>query len=184
MTAGVAVLAHWLRAEFDWNCASWCTAERPVRVLPRLQAFFFDEATMSLLAPADWAVLEKTDTAVADFVSRVLELTQPPRRVSERRKDSRTPFPYLFELTPIEDHEIRVTDTSISVVGKQLASRGLDFFHTEVLPFKRAIVSFDSSLGINEHFILHLSWCRFLRPGWYDSGGRFTHIVTPAEFQL
>ena len=136
---------------------------------------------MSLVA-ADWAVVEKSDAVVADFGSRILELAQPPRWIAERRKDKRTPFPQLIELTPIDDTAIRIAGEPITVVGKQLASRGLDFFHTDVLPFKRAIVSFDVSLGLDEHFVLNLSWCRFLRPGWYDSGGRFTHVVEPVGF--
>jgi hypothetical protein len=135
---------------------------------------------MSLLVP-EWSVVEKSDAAVTEYVSRVLELTRPPRPNAERRRGDRTPFPNLIELTPISDQDFAVVGEPISVVGKHLACRGLDFFHTEILAFKRAIVSFDSSLGLSEHFVLNLSWCRFLRPGWYDSGGRFTHIVTPTE---
>lgn len=136
-----------------------------------------DEATMSLLA-ADWTVIDKSDAAVTENISRLLQLTRAPRRLVERRGAERSPFPHLIELTPIRDNDLVTTGDPITVVGKQLAYRGLDFFHTEVLPFKRAIVSFDPSLGLEEHFVLNLAWCRFLRPGWYDSGGRFTHIVS------
>ena len=134
---------------------------------------------MNLLSE-EWSVVERADAAVAAFASRVVELAQAPRPNAERRKNSRTPFPHLIELTPIDDHELKVAGDVVSVVGKQFADRGLDFFHTEILPFKRAIVTFDESLGLNEHFVLNLSWCRFLCPGWYDSGGRFTHIVAPS----
>jgi len=135
---------------------------------------------MSLVA-ADWNVVGKSEAEVADFGSRIMELASPPRWISERRSGVRTPFPELIELTPIEDGAIRVKGEPVTVVGKQLASRGLDFFHTEVLTFKRAIVSFDAMLGLDEHFVINLSWCRFLRPGWYDSGGRFTHVVESAD---
>ena len=135
---------------------------------------------MSLLTTgADWSVVDKSDAAVTDYVSRILQLTRAPRRLVERRGSERTPFPHLIELTPIGDNDLVTIADPITVVGKHLAYRGLDFFHTEVLSFKRAIVTFDHSLGFEEHFVLNLSWCRFRRPGWYDSGGRFTHIVTP-----
>ena len=130
---------------------------------------------------AEWNVVEKSDAVVADFGLRILELAQPPRWIAERRSEKRAPFPHLIELTPIDDTAIRITGEAVTVVGKQLASRGLDFYHTEMLPFKRAIVSFDACLGLDEHFVLNLSWCRFLRPGWYDSGGRFTHVVEPTN---
>lgn len=138
---------------------------------------------MSCVLAADWAVVDKTEAVVSDFARRIVELTRAPRWISERRADDRVSFAHLIELTPIEDTSLRVTGEPVFVVGKQLAARGLDFFHTEVLPFKRAIVSFDSTIGLDEHFVLNLSWCRFLRPGWYDSGGRFTHVVEPVEFQ-
>lgn len=136
---------------------------------------------MSLLA-SDWTVLDKSDGVLAEFGARVMELTRPSRLVTERRQDQRTPISQLIELIPIDETAIRVTGEPICVVGKHLAARGLDFFHTEVLPFKRAIVAFNSSWGLDEHFVINLSWCRFLRPGWYDSGGRFTHIVQPVEY--
>ena len=28
-----------------------------------------------------------------------------------------------------------------------------------------------------DHLMLRITWCRFLRPGWYDSGGHFIRIV-------
>lgn len=131
-------------------------------------------------AAAGWLVREKSDQSMKDMVGKVLRLTQPPRQ-HERRRDQRTAFPHLITLTPIDDNELRVVDEGMVVVGKYLADRGIDFFHTNPFPHKRAIVSFDESMGLEAHFILNIGWCRFLRPGWYDSGGRFTHIVSPDD---
>lgn len=131
------------------------------------------------LAPTNWTVTENSDRAVVEIVERVLKLMEPPRHVSDRRRDHRTAFPHLLTLTPIEDHSLAVTGQAVTVVGKHLAARGLDFYHTQPLTFKRAIVTFESDLDLDTHFVVNLAWCRFLRPGWYDSGGRFTHIVCP-----
>ncbi len=123
-----------------------------------------------------WVVSDHSDRAITDFVERVLMLTQPVRH-HERRRDKRTAFPSLLTLTPIGDTSMAVSGEPVTVAGKYLAGRGLDFHHTFPLPFKRAIVSFDDELALDSHFVLNIAWCRFLRPGWYDSGGRFTHIV-------
>ena len=136
------------------------------------------------LDPTHWIVTEKSDQTVVEFVERVLKLMEPPRRVSDRRRDHRAAFPHLLTLTPIEDHSLSVAGEPVTVVGKHLAARGLDFYHTQPLTFKRAVVSFESDLALDTHFVVNLAWCRFLRPGWYDSGGRFTHIVRPEAEDL
>lgn len=125
-----------------------------------------------------WSICEHSEKSVAEFVDQVLKLNEGPRRESDRRRDKRVAFPHLLTLTPISDTDLTATDEPVTVVGKQLAARGLDFYHNEPLGFKRAIVSFDTAMGIEANFVISISWCRFLRPGWYDSGGRFTHYVT------
>ena len=127
---------------------------------------------------AEWTVRSKSDEAIAEFAERVQTLTRPVL-TRERRNDSRAPFPYLLTLTPIDDLVIEVTGDPVTVAGKHLATRGIDFYHSFPLPFKRAIVSLDGdSFDLDAHFVLNITWCRFLRPGWYDSGGRFTHILS------
>jgi len=132
----------------------------------------------TLALPATWKIVERSDRAVTAFVERVLALTEP-NRCNERRKDVRRAFPHLLTLTPISDATLKIIGDPVTVAGKYLAGRGIDFYHSEPLPFRHAVVSFEESLHLDAHFILDITWCRFLRPGWYDSGGRFTHIVTP-----
>ena len=135
---------------------------------------------MNLLAEATeaWTVRSKSDEAITEFTERVMSLTRPVLN-DDRRHDKRFPFPQLLTLTPIDDSVIEVSGDSVTVAGKHLAGRGIDFFHSFPLTFKRAIVSFDGDcFDLDAHFVLNISWCRFLRPGWYDSGGRFTHILS------
>ena len=99
---------------------------------------------MTELAPAvRWSVTDNTDRAVSEFVARILKLAEPPAPVTERRRDRRFPFPHLLTLWPLDDHVIQTTGEPMTVIGKRLAERGLDFFHQHPLPFKRAIVTFD-----------------------------------------
>lgn len=62
------------------------------------------------------------------------------------------------------------------VVGKDLASLGLDFYHHEPITHRYGLVSLESGPDHCTHLVLKLSWCRFLHPGWYDSGGRFIKV--------
>jgi hypothetical protein len=96
----------------------------------------------------------------------------------ERRQRARHPFPRLMSLTPLADHALAQAANPLVVVGKNLGLRGLDFYHCQPLPYRRVIVSFDDMPG-PVHLVLLISWCRFLRPGWYDSGGRFIQVVSP-----
>jgi len=102
----------------------------------------------------------------------VLTTLYPKSRGLERRRESRYPFPYLVHLTPIDDQG-EISGETIVVVGKHLSERGLGFYHPRPLPYRRMIVSLESPDGQWLGFLIDLSWCRFTKQGWYESGGRF-----------
>lgn len=128
-----------------------------------------------------WNVLGRTDSDVRLVIHGIMESTNLVLDLPERRLDRRIALPQLLTLTPIvdADQSASLRGDPVHVVGKWLAERGLCFYHTQNLPFRRAVVSFESFSGHQAHLILDISWSRFLRPGWYDSGGRFTHVVEP-----
>lgn len=97
--------------------------------------------------------------------------------VVERRRESRYPFPYLVHLTPVGDDGLSPCGESVVVVGKHLSERGLGFYHPKPLPYRRMIATLESSTGTRLGFIIDLSWCRFTKHGWYESGGRFLQSV-------
>lgn len=70
------------------------------------------------------------------------------------------------------------------VVGKHLAGLGLDFFHRDPIPHRYVVASLENGANDWIHFQLKITWCRFLRSNWYDSGGRFTKVLDwpPQEF--
>jgi hypothetical protein len=97
----------------------------------------------------------------------------------ECRADRRYPFPYVMHLTPVReidgpDNEVK---TSIVIVGKHLSRHGMDFYHRDPLPYRRMVVSMEDSLGRWVRLLMDVSWCRFIRNGWYASGGRFLRVV-------
>lgn len=124
----------------------------------------------------DW-VSADSDHPVSDIVQRLFR-TCEAHPADDRRRDKRIAFPRLLTLKPLAELEFKTVGGDVTVVGKSLASNGLDFYHCDTLPYKRVVVSFgDLPYAEEIHLVLNISWCRFLRPGWYDSGGRFTHIV-------
>ena len=137
---------------------------------------------MSTATAEKWSILSRNDDEMRRSVNMILkEAEQVRSTLLDRRVDKRVAFPNLVQITPIADHGMEEAGQPIHVVGKFLAERGFDFFHTENLPFRRGIVSLIPSSESAARFILNLSWSRFLQPGWYDSGGRFTHLVQQTE---
>jgi hypothetical protein len=105
----------------------------------------------------------------------------PRNELVERRNDWRYPYPYLIRLTPVGRDGITPSGETIVVAGKQISEHGLGFYHQDPLPYRRMIASLETSTGACLAFLINLSWCRFMRCGWYESGGRFLQPVCPFE---
>lgn len=99
----------------------------------------------------------------------------------DRRHGNRDPFPYPVHLTPIlSDHRPDVEQT-ITVIGRHLSDQGLDFYHFEPIPFRRAVVSLPTNGKEWVSFLFELFWTRYNCHGWYDNGGRFLAVVPPVD---
>lgn len=107
----------------------------------------------------------------------------PSQSGMERRREHRYPFPYLVHLTPVGDDGLTPQGETIAVVGKHLSQRGLGFYHPKPLPHRRMIASFEAGNGTWVAFLIDLTWCRFTRQHWYESGGRFLQSVPPPVTQ-
>ena len=115
---------------------------------------------------------------VAAQVRCLLASTNPTAQVVERRRDQRYAYSQLVVLTAVSDDGVTpLEEKSCVVVGKQISERGLGFFHPEPLPYRRVIASMELEAGRWISFLLDVSWCRFTRYGWYESGGRFLHVA-------
>jgi hypothetical protein len=119
------------------------------------------------------------EESVRDQVRRFLGHMQPHGVAVERRQHGRIPFPMLVRLTPVDPVSLEPIDETIIVAGKNLSEDGLGFYHPQPLAYRRAIVNLQDHSGRTVSLLIDLSWCRFTRQGWYDSGGRFLEIVEP-----
>jgi hypothetical protein len=97
----------------------------------------------------------------------------------ERRHDDRIAIPVLFRLTPYDaDHQPLDQEASI-VVGKNISRRGVSFYHEKPITHRRALIELaDPAVG---SFVaeVDVTWCRFTKPGWYESGGRLIRAAAP-----
>jgi len=112
----------------------------------------------------------------------LLSMLYPKVSVTERRRETRYPFPSLINLTPVGEDGATPCGESVVVVGKHVSERGLGFYHPKPLPYRRMIASLEGPRGDWFGFLVDLSWCRFTRHGWYESGGRFLEsVASPLE---
>jgi hypothetical protein len=139
-------------------------------------------------ALVDW----DTDTAVAgeaEVRSQIWGLLcglYPNAKPSERRQEQRYPYPRLIEFTPVAADGRTPIAPPIVAAGKQISERGMSFFHPHPIPHRLVIASLESNVGGRVGFLLDLTWCRFTKPGWYESGGRFLRtaaLPTATPFQ-
>jgi hypothetical protein len=95
-----------------------------------------------------------------------------PDVVVDRRRDERYPIPILFQLVPLDMDRQPLEAEAKYVVGKNISRRGLSFFHDGPITFRRALVLLDHPGLGSFRAEIDVNWCRFARPGWYESGGR------------
>ncbi len=93
----------------------------------------------------------------------------------ERRRDPRVAFPFPIDIIPIDSKGFIRTELQISVIGRFLSHRGLDFYHLQPLPFP----SYRCLLPCHGQGIavsLQVNWRCCNEHGWMESGGRFLSI--------
>ncbi len=144
--------------------------------------------TLEMAFAAPPLVLSRAPSAMRDEQIRVsvqlARASYAPRHDGfrpERRHSSRDSFPYPVHLTPLSrDHRPDVTQTII-VIGRHLSEQGLDFYHHEPVPFRRAVVSLPTNGNEWVSLLFELFWTRYNCHGWYDNGGRFLAVVPPLD---
>jgi hypothetical protein len=120
----------------------------------------------------------KTNRATLTIqIEALLSRLHPPIE-RERRHDDRIAIPVLFRLTPYDDDRQLLEQEASIVVGKNISRRGVSFYHEKPITHRRALIELaDPSVG---SFVaeIDVTWCRFTKPGWYESGGRLIRTAT------
>jgi hypothetical protein len=115
-------------------------------------------------------------SSITKQIEALLARLNPPVTV-ERRSDERVAVPVLFQLTPLDENGQPVELAALTVVGKNMSRRGISFYHNEPLLYRRAIITVDHAGFDGFSAEVDISWCRFAKPGWYESGGRLLGVA-------
>ena len=135
---------------------------------------------LEIFLESDGSLCDEVQAQVWDILGGLY----PSGGVIERREENRYPYPYLIHLTPVGEDGQTPQGESIVAVGKHLSNRGLGFYHPRPLPYRHMIASLEATDGGRHGFLIDLTWCRFTKQGWYESGGRFIEAVrSPLETQ-
>ena len=113
------------------------------------------------------------DPEIREAVRHVLAALYSGGQVVERRRERRFPFPNLLYLSSLDEAGCAPVGAPLAAVGKTLSEGGLGFYHPAPLAERRMIVSLELAEGEWMSLLTDLTWCRFTRFGWYESGGRF-----------
>ncbi len=122
-------------------------------------------------------VLSTSDDEIARLANQVLRHVEPKWSHVERRGHRRCAYPTILGITPLIDGTLEPARETRFVVGRNLARNGIDFFHDKPFKEKQVVVSMECKPDSWVHLVLDVNWCRFVRAGWYISGGKFVKVV-------
>ncbi len=122
-------------------------------------------------------ILSTSPQDIARLVVQAAECTEGAPASPDRRSASRRPYPTVITVTPLIDDTYEPSSDPLHGIGRHLGNLGLDFFHAELLPEKRAVIGLPTENDTWTHFVIELSWSRFVQSSWYISGGRFTEVI-------
>lgn len=121
--------------------------------------------------------LEFAETPLRGQVWGLLTSLYPDADRAERRRSERFPYPRLVYLTPVAADGVTRVGETLVVAGKHLSERGLGFYHPLPLEHRLLVASLERAPEEWLHVLVDVSWCRFRRQGWYESGGRFLRSI-------
>lgn len=122
---------------------------------------------------------------IGSCIRDVLAVSRTPsRRDAERRRESRYPYPYPVQITPLDARSQPIIDQTVTVLGKHLSEHGMDFYHREPIAHRLVIASLPLCERNWLALVMDLTWCRFRGQGLYDNGGRFLSVTNSPMFTL
>ena len=117
------------------------------------------------------------ENRIGDQVRTLLDSRFRVADQEERRQYKRHPFPYLLRVQPVDGESLIPCGESLVAVCKQLAEKGIDFYHQSPLPYRYVIASLQTCSRNWLSFLVVPTWCRFSELGWYENRGRFLKVI-------
>jgi hypothetical protein len=118
-----------------------------------------------------------TEESLLDRIHSLLASLHPYAKGVDRRQAKRFPYPHLVSITPVGADGSVLSEQELVVAGKHISEGGLGFFHPNPLSFRKVVCVLQDAEEKPLRLLMDLSWCRFTKQGWYESGGRFLQII-------
>ena len=128
----------------------------------------------------DSSIAAKTNRATLTIQIEALLTRLHPAVGRERRHDDRIAIPVLFRLTPFDVDRQPLEQEALIVVGKNISRRGVSFYHEKPITHRRALIELADPIVGSFVAEIDVTWCRFTKPGWYESGGRLIRSAAPS----
>ena len=116
--------------------------------------------------------LAQSQDVVPAVENMLYQASREPGVPVERRSEPRYPYCKMICLVPTDRHSLEKVGDPVWVIGKELSTGGLGFFHQQPIPHRDLLMQVDPAAE-DLWLLMRIRWCRFLRPGWYESGGQF-----------
>ena len=123
--------------------------------------------------------VDTSRTTLTVQIEALLSRLYPPVE-QDRRQDDRVAIPVLFRLRPLDIHREPLEEAESIVVGKNISRRGVSFYHEHPITHRRALIELVDPSAATFVAEIDITWCRFTKPGWYESGGRLMRVAAPA----
>lgn len=117
--------------------------------------------------PAEAAL--DVDTVVSDLLSS----WHNGRALWERRRGHRRSLEMTIQLQPLDEQTEQPCGQAVVVQTRDISAAGFSFLHAEPLAFRKVLAEFTRPDGQVARLVTRLTWCRYRKPGQYESGGRF-----------
>ena len=99
-------------------------------------------------------------------------------RVIECRVSHRIAYHRPMLVTPLDDRTAQPVGEPMMVAARDISLAGVSFVHRDPLSCRAVVCTFEPhEEDSSESVIVRLTWCRFTRHGYYQSGGNFVRIV-------
>jgi hypothetical protein len=99
-------------------------------------------------------------------------------RVADRRAELRFLCDSRARLMPLDENCTTERGPSVPIVLTDISRNGIGFTHDKPLPYRLVQIAFGDIDGPLPNLVVRLQWCRFQKPGAYESGGRIQRVIT------
>jgi hypothetical protein len=101
-------------------------------------------------------------------------------RITDGRSEARCWCDSRARLTPLDEPAQCAGGPPIQIALTDISRHGIGFSHAEPLPYRLVQITFEPEDKSAPTLVVRLQWCRFRKPGFYESGGQIQRVVTTA----